>query len=135
MKKFYALEKQHKQAIHEIRCLEVRVAKMKDLLHKADDKRKKMELTLKEDTEGRLQLQKMIDDARHAQTKAMNTLKERGIISFQKDQRLKAHVAALEAKWQQKLDTEKQNHERRVKELEGAIELQKVAFMEYGNKD
>jgi len=134
-KKLLALEKQNKNVIYEKQSLELEVIKMTDILLRAEEKNKKLALTLTEGTKGKLQLEKMIDDARHAQLKAENALKAMETKSSQESEEFKAQVAELESKWQEKFDVENEEHDARIKELEGAIVLQKMAFLGQDNKD
>jgi len=110
-KKLSALEKQYNNVVNERQCLELQVTKMADVLLRAEDKNKNLALTLTEGMKGRLQLGKMIDEARHAQAKAENALKTMGTKSSKEGKDLKAQVAELELKWQEKFDVENEEHE------------------------
>merc|ERR1719397_97619 len=94
-----------------------------------------MGLTIQEGTKIRAELRKKLKDARNTKTKVEIAIKEK--ISFFESKFLTqtnewmSKLAQVQAKFEAKVAEKDREHEDRIRELEGAIALQKVAFMGY----
>merc|ERR1719193_220199 len=134
-KKLMAADKEHKFIIHEKYGLESKIIKMSAHLKEVESKRQKMHLTIKEGSKSYTQLRKKLEDVRNANIQLEISLKEKGKayedkLSVQCEE-WKSKLAEVEAKYDAKIVEKDRQQEARIRELEGAIAIQKVAFMGY----
>jgi len=131
--KLLTVDKQHKQVLKEKHDLEVKIRNMSAHLQDVERKRQIMGKTIKEGSKSRALLRKKLNEARNIRTKAESAIKEK--ISFYESkfsaqsEEWMSKLAQVQAKFEAKLVEKNREHEDRIKELEGAIALQKVAFM------
>jgi len=133
--KLLTVDKQHKQVLKEKHDLEVKIRNMSAHMQDVERKRHIMGKTIKEGSKSRALLRKKLNEARNIRTKAESAIKEKiscyeSKFSAQREEWM-SKLAQVQAKFEAKLVEKDREHEDRIKELEGAIALQKVAFMGY----